>query len=248
MFTQNNQPTQHMNKNKKTSVFKNVRAIAMAAALSVPLSAEAAELFSVDFGGQAGAATGPAILSGDNNFWNTIGTGPATLYNATSGGGAYNTSGATLATTGWSGTYGGASYGVSGYVPLTGDFAYNTTGTASITVADLAANDSYTWVFYLNQGGGSRQLSITVDGTTLSTTGAVDKSALVSGVNYLTFQGVIGLSGSLVANFAFASGNAGEMDVNGFQLQTDTIPEPSTYALVLGGIATLLLIRRRVQA
>jgi hypothetical protein len=38
------------------------------------------------------------------------------------------------------------------------------------------------------------------------------------------------------------------MDVNGFQLQTDTIPEPSTYALVLGGIATLLLIRRRVQA
>jgi hypothetical protein len=26
------------------------------------------------------------------------------------------------------------------------------------------------------------------------------------------------------------------------------VPEPSTYALVLGGIATLLLIRRRVQA
>jgi hypothetical protein len=26
------------------------------------------------------------------------------------------------------------------------------------------------------------------------------------------------------------------------------VPEPSTYALVLGGIATLLLIRRRIQA
>jgi hypothetical protein len=26
------------------------------------------------------------------------------------------------------------------------------------------------------------------------------------------------------------------------------VPEPSTYALVVGGIATLLLIRRRVQA
>jgi hypothetical protein len=26
------------------------------------------------------------------------------------------------------------------------------------------------------------------------------------------------------------------------------VPEPSTYALVLGGIATLLLIRRRVQS
>ena len=31
-------------------------------------------------------------------------------------------------------------------------------------------------------------------------------------------------------------------------LQTTAVPEPSTYALVLGGIATLLLIRRRVQA
>jgi hypothetical protein len=31
-------------------------------------------------------------------------------------------------------------------------------------------------------------------------------------------------------------------------LQTTAVPEPSTYALVLGGIATLMLIRRRVQA
>jgi hypothetical protein len=28
---------------------------------------------------------------------------------------------------------------------------------------------------------------------------------------------------------------------------TQVVPEPSTYALILGGIATLLLIRRRVQ-
>jgi hypothetical protein len=35
--------------------------------------------------------------------------------------------------------------------------------------------------------------------------------------------------------------------VSAFQL-TQAVPEPSTYALVLGGILTLLLIRRRVQA
>jgi hypothetical protein len=29
---------------------------------------------------------------------------------------------------------------------------------------------------------------------------------------------------------------------------TQAVPEPSTYALVVGGLATLLLIRRRVQA
>jgi hypothetical protein len=34
--------------------------------------------------------------------------------------------------------------------------------------------------------------------------------------------------------------------INAFQLRA--VPEPSTYALVVGGIATLLLIRRRVQA
>jgi hypothetical protein len=28
----------------------------------------------------------------------------------------------------------------------------------------------------------------------------------------------------------------------------NAVPEPSTYALILGGIATLLLIRRRLQA
>jgi hypothetical protein len=31
-------------------------------------------------------------------------------------------------------------------------------------------------------------------------------------------------------------------------LELSVVPEPSTYAMVLGGIATLLLIRRRVQA
>jgi hypothetical protein len=31
-------------------------------------------------------------------------------------------------------------------------------------------------------------------------------------------------------------------------IEVVTVPEPSTYALVVGGIATLFLIRRRVQA
>jgi hypothetical protein len=43
------------------------------------------------------------------------------------------------------------------------------------------------------------------------------------------------------------AGGNNQAPINGFQLVT-VVPEPSTYALVLGGIATLLLIRRRVQA
>jgi hypothetical protein len=50
-----------------------------------------------------------------------------------------------------------------------------------------------------------------------------------------------------VASFAFAPGNAGEMDFNGFQLQTTPIPEPSSLVVLMGGIGTMLLVRRRAR-
>jgi hypothetical protein len=45
----------------------------------------------------------------------------------------------------------------------------------------------------------------------------------------------------------FVSEGTAVGNVSAFQL-TQAVPEPSTYALVVGGLATLLLIRRRVQA
>jgi len=44
-----------------------------------------------------------------------------------------------------------------------------------------------------------------------------------------------------------ATGGQANAVVSNFRV-VDAVPEPSTYALVVGGIATLLLIRRRVQA
>jgi hypothetical protein len=46
----------------------------------------------------------------------------------------------------------------------------------------------------------------------------------------------------------FVSEGTAVGNVSAFQLTATAVPEPSTYALVIGGIATLLLIRRRVQA
>jgi hypothetical protein len=42
--------------------------------------------------------------------------------------------------------------------------------------------------------------------------------------------------------------NAGTSIGSFSNFELSAVPEPSTYALILGGIATLLLIRRRVQA
>jgi hypothetical protein len=47
----------------------------------------------------------------------------------------------------------------------------------------------------------------------------------------------------------FRAWNGDGVGITSIQVDTaDAVPEPSTYALVLGGIATLLLIRRRIQA
>jgi hypothetical protein len=82
----------------------------------------------------------------------------------------------------------------------------------------------------------------------LQTTGA-SASSFQEGANYVTFSGVQSFNGNI--EFYIGANPTGDNDqgpVNGFQLVATAIPEPSTYALVLGGIATLLLIRRRVQA
>jgi hypothetical protein len=234
-------------KSNAMAAFKHARALAMTAALAAPMSANAAtKLVNFDAATQAGGATGAAILGASGDYWTqyTLANGtPLTLYTSVPG---YNNSGYNLIAAGWGGTYGGAGYGITGFVPLTGDYFYDTDGSATITVTGLTIGDTYDWVLYTNQGAGNRPLSITVGGTTLTTTGAVDKTGLVQGVNYLRFTGTA-TNTNLVASFAFAPGNAGEMDFNGFQLQTTPIPEPSSLAVFMGSIGTMLLIRRRAR-
>jgi hypothetical protein len=56
-------------------------------------------------------------------------------------------------------------------------------------------------------------------------------------------------SGNPTINYVgFVSEGTAVGSVSAFQLTATAVPEPSTYALVVGGLATLLLIRRRVQA
>jgi hypothetical protein len=141
-------------------------------------------------------------------------------------------------------------------------------GVGRIVISGLAAGTTYDLYTYGINGGftgrGTRFIinnnnwtGGTPDGSSfnwLQTTGA-SASSFQEGVNYVAFSGVQSFNGNIEFYIGanpvglWAEGAINDQGpVNGFQLVATAIPEPSTYALVLGGIATLLLIRRRVQA
>jgi hypothetical protein len=148
------------------------------------------------------------------------------------------------------------------------DDSVNGGGVARVVISGLAAGTTYDLYTYGINGGftgrGTRFIinnnnwtGGTPDGPSfnwLQTTGA-SASSFQEGANYVTFSGVQSFNGNIefyiganpVGLWAEGAINT-QGPFNGLQLVTTAIPEPSTYALVLGGIATLLLIRRRVQA
>ena len=64
----------------------------------------------------------------------------------------------------------------------------------------------------------------------------------------LDFSGFSGGSLGNVTALRFTFQNVGGNESLYREIDVNAVPEPSTYALILGGIATLLLIRRRLQA
>ena len=141
-----------------------------------------------------------------------------------------------------------------------GDGSVNGGAVGRVVISGLAAGSYDLYTYGINGGFTGRGTRFiinnnnwtggTADGPSynwLQTTGA-SASSFEEGANYVTFSGVQSFNGNI--EFLIGANPAGgnnQAPINGFQLVT-VVPEPSTYALVLGGIATLLLIRRRVQA
>jgi hypothetical protein len=138
-------------------------------------------------------------------------------------------------------TYGG---GVNLFAqPITGGFSTTYTGgsnldkgaaPATLNVGFLIDTTGPTWSINYYQGGtGFNDTAVYQGGTLLGTS---------TGIAAGTFEGIF-----LFYSPGAATGAEAQSVVSNFRV-VDSVPEPSSFALVVGGIANLLLIRRRVRA
>jgi hypothetical protein len=131
--------------------------------------------------------------------------------------------------------------------------SYNSSETsASFTSADIASslgNSTPIDTFGVVNTDGNVALAVhwNLDITTAVQTAKANNYTYASFLLYsLTANAIQAAPFDSYVFFLAKNGGQGIYDPN--IIVTTAIPEPSTYALVLGGIATLLLIRRRVQS
>jgi hypothetical protein len=137
-------------------------------------------------------------------------------------------------------TYGGGNVNLFA-CPVNGGFAYTGGGNQDNGAAPLSLNVGFsldttgpTWAVNYYQGGtGFNDTAVYQGGSLIGTT---------TGITADSLKGIF-----LFYSPGAATGAQAQSVVSNFRV-VDSVPEPSTYALVIGGIATLLLIRRRVQA
>ena len=125
--------------------------------------------------------------------------------------------------------------------PVRGTGTYSGPNNREIGIAPQTSNVGFsldtrgsTWsVNYYEGGTGFNDTAVYQGGSLLSTS---------TGIAADTFKGIF-----LYYSPGSATGAQAQSVVSNFRV-VDSIPEPSTYTLVIGGIATLLLFRRRVRA
>jgi hypothetical protein len=116
----------------------------------------------------------------------------------------------------------------------------------------LPASTPIDVVAYGSRGGGVgthffQTIGGSIDGSTSGTTTSIANGA---GDAYTSFQLMTDVSGSFTLYTNFNSGSSASGPVNGFQLSyTSAVPEPSTYAVLLGSLVLgAMVYRRRKQA
>lgn len=221
---------------------------AMAATvLLLSASSAFATAINVQFGAASASQqqTGAAVIGAAGDYWNYSNVTSATNS-------LVNTS---QAATGVSLTF--ASSGV--YTAAAGAFAFSGTpyaklmqgylygaGTSSITLTlkGLASGQGYSLDFYTQGDNNSsgRSSTVTVNGITATST-QTNTGTFIQGNNYLVFSGAADALGYVSIGVTVKNGEA---NVNGFQLVTAVVPEPSTLALLGVGLLSICLLNRRM--
>jgi hypothetical protein len=124
-------------------------------------------------------------------------------------------------------------------------------GNFSLTQSGLAGGASSSAVAVSGVNVGNANFSMVIDMTTGLANGYFGSpetgTLLISGFDLKGTQSLSQFQTGMRDNYNFGVySNQGLFD--NIAVTSVLVPEPSTYALVLGGIATLLLIRRRVQS
>ncbi len=234
--------------------------------------ATAAELINIQFQStgpynpEAPAYTGAAVIGGAGDAWNHITAASGTDVSLRNSKGGTAGTGATMSW-GGSGLFSGYnnsysnSFGGGTYDALMNSYLYLSGGTEAvpqvaqtISFNQLAANTSYDLYVYTEgaHDAAGRNLSITINGNTITTThasGTTNTGTFVEGENYIKFTGVASNSGALSFTYkgvglGNTGGKPGEANINGIQLRqpSQTVPEPSTFVLM--GIGGMLIAFR----
>jgi hypothetical protein len=253
--TEEHTPTTHPTKNKMKTTARNIVSTLLITltALAISATASAANLItngSFELGPLPAAAPNYPVTYTAPEGWYTV--SGDTQYGPASTWGLTPPDGTQLAVFGGSASFEGGTATSEDYrFSLTQGqqytFSFDATGVSAYT----AGFSPVAW----EQWKMGQYYTVRYKGGALNNTTAVEGVVFPVAINNWTTTSVnftAAQSGfATVEVFTYNNGWAGNVayvysGVDNFVLQA--VPEPSTYALVLGGIATLLLIRRRVQA